>query len=190
MSEPYTIGFALTGSFCTYSKIIPILRALTDIYHVIPIMSENAYEKSTRFGASDEFIEEIQDLCSCKILHTLQEVEPIGPKKLVDLLVVAPCTGNTIAKLAHAIADTPVTMACKSHLRNNRPVLIGVSTNDGLNGSATNIGMLLSRKNYYFVPFGQDDPAGKPNSLVAEWSLLPQSIEHALDRCQIQPVLV
>lgn len=190
MSEPYTIGFAMTGSFCTYGKIVPILKALTELYRIVPIMSYNAYQSDTRFGNAKEFIEEIQDACGCSILHTLQQVEPIGPKKLLDLLVVAPCTGNTIAKLASAISDTPVSLACKSHLRNNRPILLGVYTNDGLSASAENIGKLLARKNIYFIPFGQDDPVGKPNSLVADWSVLPRAIEFALNCTQLQPILL
>jgi len=162
------IGFALCGSFCTYSKIFPIMEALANEHTVIPIFSDNAYCTDSRFGTAEEHIRRTESICGHTVLHTISEVEPIGPKKLLDILVIAPCTGNTLAKLAHSIADTPVTMAAKSHLRNGGPVLVGVSTNDGLAGAAENIGKLLSRKNYYFVPFGQDDPIGKPTSIVAD----------------------
>ena len=189
MQEQSTIGFALTGSFCTFGKILPIMKVLSDIYNLLPIMSENAYETDTKFGLAKEFVEEIQDICGRKVLHTLQGVEPIGPQGLVDLIVVAPCTGNSLSKLSHGITDTAVTMTCKSQLRVGRPVLIGVSTNDGLGAAAENIGRLLNRKNYYFVPFGQDDPKKKPFSLTANWSLLPQAIEGALSGRQLQPIL-
>ncbi|MBQ6840389.1 MAG: dipicolinate synthase subunit B [Oscillospiraceae bacterium] len=184
------IGFALCGSFCTYSKIFPIIEALAKEHTVIPIFSENAYTLDSRFGTAAEHIKEAERICSRPVLHTLPEVEPIGPKKLLDILVIAPCTGNTLAKLAHSIADTPVTMAAKSHLRNGGPVLVGISTNDGLAGAAENIGKLLGRKNYYFVPFGQDDPMGKPTSIVADYGQIPQAIEAALSGKQLQPMLI
>ena len=131
-----------------------------------------------------------QEICGKQVLHTISQVEPIGPKKLLDVLVIAPCTGNTLAKLSHSIADTPVTMAAKSHLRNGRPVVVAVSTNDGLAGAAENLGRLLARKNYYFVPFGQDDPKNKPTSLVADFTKLPETVELAVRGMQIQPILI
>jgi len=184
------IGFALCGSFCTYSKIFPIMEALANEHTVIPIFSDNAYCTDSRFGTAEEHIHRTESICGHTVLHTISEVEPIGPKKLLDILVIAPCTGNTLAKLAHSIADTPVTMAAKSHLRNGGPVLVGVSTNDGLAGAAENIGKLLSRKNYYFVPFGQDDPIGKPTSIVADYTQISQAIDAAMRGNQIQPMLV
>ncbi len=184
------IGFALCGSFCTYSKVFPVMEALAKEHSVIPIFSHNSYTTDSRFGTAEEHILRAENICSRPVLHTIEQAEPIGPKKLLDILVIAPCTGNTLAKLAHSIADTPVTMAAKSHLRNGRPVLIGVSTNDGLAGAAENIGRLLARKHYYFVPFTQDDPRGKATSLVADFSQIPQVIEAALEGVQLQPVLV
>lgn len=184
------IGFAMCGSFCTYSKVFPILELLSRDYQITPIFSEAAYSISSRFGTAAEHQEAVSEICGRPPLHTVAEVEPIGPKKLFDALVIAPCTGNTLAKLAHSIADSPVTMAVKSHLRNGRPVLIAVSTNDALSGAAENIGKLLGRKNYYFVPFGQDDPVEKPTSMVADFSQIPQALEAALNGSQIQPLLL
>lgn len=184
------VGFALCGSFCTYHKVFPVMELLCRDYHVMPIFSTASYSTDSRFGAAAEHIEAARELCGNEPLHTITQVEPIGPKKMFDILVIAPCTGNTLAKLAHGIADGPVTMAVKSHLRNNRPVLIAVSTNDGLSAAAENIGKLLGRKHYYFVPFGQDDPAEKPSSLVADFSRLPDALEAALEGRQLQPVLL
>lgn len=184
------IGFALCGSFCTYSKIFPIMEALAKEHTVIPIFSQNSCTVDSRFGTAQEHIRRAERICGRPVLHTISEVEPIGPKKLLDILVIAPCTGNTLAKLAHSIADTPVTMAAKSHLRNGLPVLVGISTNDGLAGAAENIGKLLGRKNYYFVPFGQDDPIGKPTSIVADYGQIPQAIAGAINGVQLQPVLL
>lgn len=185
-----TVGFALCGSFCTYSQVIPIMEALAKEYDIIPILSPAAAGTDTRFGAAEEHIKSITDICGKAPLTTLAEVEPIGPKKLLDALVIAPCTGNTLAKLSHGIADTAVTMAAKSHLRNGRPVVVAISTNDALSGAAENIGRLLNRKHYYFVPFGQDDPAGKPASMVAHFDQLPAALEAALQGQQIQPLLL
>lgn len=185
-----TVGFALCGSFCTFRKAIDALRALTAQYTVVPIFSDAAWETDTRFGASADFRAEVTALCSTEPLHTLAQVEPLGPKRLLDLLIVAPCTGNTLGKLANGIADSPVSFACKAHLRNGRPVLLAVSTNDGLSGSAANLGALLARRHFYFVPFGQDSPTGKPASLVAHFSLLPEAAEAALRGEQLQPLLV
>ena len=184
------IGFALCGSFCTFSKVFPILELLCRDYRVTPIFSESVYTTDTRFGTAAEHIETAHELCGTGPLHTIAQVEPIGPKKLFDILVIAPCTGNTLAKLAHGIADGPVTMAAKSHLRNGRPVLIAVSTNDALGTAAENIGKLLARKHYYFVPFRQDDPAEKPTSMVADFSKLPKALEAALEGRQIQPLIL
>lgn len=184
------VGFAMCGSFCTYSKVFPMMELLSRDYQVTPIFSEAAYTVDSRFGTAKENIDSAKEICGMEPLHTITQVEPIGPKKLLDILVIAPCTGNTLAKLAHGIADGPVTMAAKSHLRNGRPVLIAVSTNDALGGAAENIGKLLARKHYYFVPFGQDDACGKPTSMVADFNRIPQALEAALEGRQLQPVII
>ena len=185
-----TIGFALCGSFCTYDRVFPVMERLGKSYELIPIFSQSAYSTDSRFGAAEAHIARAEAICGRPVLHTLAEVEPIGPKKMLDALVIAPCTGNTLAKLAHSIADGPVTMAAKSHLRNGRPVIIAISTNDALAGAAENIGKLLSRKHYYFVPFGQDDAFGKPTSIVGDFSKIPQTLEMALEGKQLQPLLL
>lgn len=184
------IGFAMCGSFCTFDAVFPIIEKLAEKYTVIPILSDAAATVNSRFGTAQTHIERITDICCKKPLCTIPEVEPIGPKKLLDALIIAPCTGNTLAKLAHSIADSPVTMAAKSHLRNGRPILIAVSTNDALAGAAENIGKLLARKHYYFVPFGQDDPQKKPTSIVADFSLIPNALEQMLAGSQLQPLLL
>lgn len=184
------VGFAMCGSFCTYAKVFPIMELLSRDYNVTPIFSEASYTVDSRFGTAKEHIDTATEICGTMPLHTIAQVEPIGPKKLFDVLVIAPCTGNTLAKLAHGIADGPVTMATKSHLRNGRPVLVAVSTNDALAGAAENIGKLLARKHYYFVPFGQDDACGKPTSMVADFTKIPQALEAALEGRQIQPILL
>ena len=186
------IGFAFTGSFCTFKKTIPQLRKIVEEEGgiVIPIMSFNTYSMDTKFGNSKDFIKEIEEISNNKIIHTIQGAEPIGPKQLTDVMLIAPCSGNTIAKLANGIIDTPATMAAKSHLRNNNPVVIAISTNDGLAGSAENIGKLLNRNNYYVVPFRQDNPITKPRSLVFDSTYIIKTIEEALDRKQIQPILL
>lgn len=185
-----TIGFALCGSYCTYDRVFPVIEALSKENKVIPILSEAAYATDSRFGTAEHWKRKLEEICGCPPLHLIFQVEPIGPKGLLDILVIAPCTGNTLAKLAHSIADGPVTMAAKSHLRNGRPVLVAVSTNDGLAGAGENIGRLLARKHYYFVPFGQDDPLKKPTSLIADFAQIPQAIEEALAGQQIQPMLL
>ena len=185
-----TVGFALCGSFCTFASVFPVMEKLTEKHEVIPIFSFNAATIDSRFGLAKEHLARAEAICGRKPIVTIAEAEPIGPKKLLDALVIAPCTGNTLAKLSHGIADTPVTMAAKSHLRNGRPVLIAVSTNDALSGAAENIGKLLARKNYYFVPFGQDDPAGKPNSMVADFSRIPEALQLAAEGKQLQPILI
>lgn len=185
-----TIGFALCGSFCTYDRVFPVMERLGKSYELIPIFSQSAYSTDSRFGNAEAHIARAEAICGRPVLHTLAEVEPIGPKKMLDALIIAPCTGNTLAKLAHSIADGPVTMAAKSHLRNGRPVIIAISTNDALAGAAENIGKLLSRKHYYFVPFGQDDAFGKPTSIVGDFSKIPQALEMALEGKQLQPLLL
>ena len=190
MKHP-VIGFAMCGSFCTFAPVFEALEELHTVFpDLIPIMSDVSYETDSRFGSAAAFRERLESICSHEILHTIPQVEPIGPKALLDALVIAPCTGNTIAKLANGIADSPVSFACKAHLRNGRPVLLAVSTNDGLSGSAANLGALLARRHFYFVPFGQDSPTGKPASLVAHFSLLPEAAEAALHGEQLQPLLV
>ena len=184
------IGFAMCGSFCTYSEVFPIMELLTRDHQIIPIFSRSVCETDSRFGSAKEHFQVAAEICGTEPLHTIPQVEPIGPKKLLDALIIAPCTGNTLAKLAHSIADSPVTMAAKSHLRNGRPVLIAVSTNDALAGAAENIGKLLARKHYFFVPFGQDDPVKKPTSLVADFGKIPLALEAALEGRQLQPVLI
>ena len=184
------IGFAMCGSFCTFEAVFPAMEAVAGAHALIPIVSNSVYSIDSRFGAAREHIQRICDICGQSPLTRIEEVEPIGPKKLLDALIIAPCTGNTLAKLAHSIADGPVTMATKSHLRNGRPVLIAVSTNDALAGAAENIGKLLARKHYYFVPFGQDDPIRKPTSMVADFAKIPEALELALKGTQIQPILV
>ena len=185
------VGFAVSGSFCTHEKVLKALEGLTAVYEtVIPIVSEISAFTDTRFGNSEDLLERLEDLTGQEVLCDIPSVEPIGPKKLLDVLVIAPATGNTIAKLANGIADTAVTMAAKSHLRNGRPVVVAVSSNDGLAAGARNIGELLVRKHYYFVPFGQDNAAAKPCSLVADFEKIPETVDAALRGEQIQPVLL
>ena len=184
------IGCAMTGSFCTFKRTFAAWRMLREAgAELVPIMSFNAAATDTRFYPAAEAIAEFEEICGREVLRTISQVEPIGPKKLFDLLVVAPCTGNTLAKLANGITDTPVALAAKSHLRNGRPVLLAVSTNDALGASAQNIGRLLNAKHVYFVPFGQDDPEHKPNSAVAHFEMLPEAADLALQDRQIQPIL-
>lgn len=185
-----TIGFAVCGSFCTYAAMFPAMEAVAREHEVIPIFSHSAYTIDSRFGTAQEHIRRAEAICGRSPLCTIAQVEPLGPGRTLDALVIAPCTGNTLAKLAHCIADGPVTMAAKSHLRNGRPILLAVSTNDALAGAAENIGKLLGRKNYYFVPFGQDDPRKKPTSMVADFGQLPAALNAALEGKQLQPVLV
>jgi len=185
-----TIGFALCGSYCTYSKVFPVMEILSRDHDLIPIFSENSSCTDSRFGTAEEHVLIAEEICGHEAICTIPQAEPIGPKKLLDALVIAPCTGNTLAKLAHGIADGPVTMAAKSHLRNGRPVILAVSTNDALGAAAENIGRLLARKHIYFVPFGQDDPAGKPTSMVADFGKIPLAVEAALEGRQIQPILL
>ncbi len=185
------IGFALTGSFCTFSKVMTELEKLISLgADVYPIMSETAWSTDTRFGLAKDFIEKAEKLTDKKVIHTIKDAEPIGPGAFLDALIIAPCTGNTLAKLSGAITDSCVAMAAKATLRNNRPVVIAISTNDGLGAGAKNIGSLLARKNIYFVPFRQDDPIKKPDSLVADMTLIEKTVKNALDGHQIQPRII
>lgn len=189
--KPKTLGFALCGSFCTYEPVLAVLKRLAGEYEtVLPIMSYASASTDSRFGKAAEFRSRIEAICRHPVIDTLADAEPIGPKRLLDLLIVAPCTGNTLAKLAAGIADTPVTLACKAHLRNGRPILLAVSTNDGLAGNAASIGTLLNRKHYFFVPFGQDSPDNKPASLVADMAAIPEAAAAALEGRQLQPLLL
>ena len=187
-----TVGFALCGSFCTFKKVIPQMKKLVDEgYKVIPIMSDTAYNTDTRFGKSMDFNKEIEEICKTEIVHTITGAEPIGPKELLDALVIAPCTGNTLGKLANGISDTSVTLATKAHLRNQRPVIIAVSTNDALGTSAKNIGLLMNSKNIYFVPMERDDYINKPNSIVADFKYIPDTLREVLaTHIQPQPILL
>lgn len=184
------VGCAMTGSFCTFERVFEVWRRLRELgAEIVPIMSFNAADTDTRFYAAAEARRIFEEISGRKILKTIAEVEPVGPKKLLDVLVIAPCTGNTMAKLANGIADTPVTLAAKSHLRNGRPVLIAPSSNDALGANALNIGKLLNLKQIFFVPFCQDDPENKPNSIVAHFEKIPESIAYSLQNRQIQPIL-
>ena len=185
------IGFVLTGSFCTFRKVIPKIKDLKEKKAIIlPIMSYNAYNLDTKFGKAEDFILEIENITGNKIIHSIQGAEPIGPKNLTDIMIIAPCSGNTMAKLACDIIDTPATMAAKSHLRNNRPLVIAPSTNNGLSGNAENIGKLLNRKNYFFVPFKQDNPITKPRSIVFDADYIEKTLQYALEGQQISPILL
>ena len=184
------IGFVLTGSFCTFSKVMPVIQALIERGDTVtPILSDSAGTLDTRFGTAAHWREELTALTGISPIDSIVSAEPIGPKALFDILIVAPCTGNTLARLAHGLTDTPATMAVKSHLRGERPVVLAVSTNDGLGASGENIARLMQRKHYYFVPYGQDDAAQKPQSLKADLTLLPAALEAALHGQQLQPVL-
>lgn len=185
------VGFALCGSYCTFAKVIPVIEKLvSEGASVTPIMSENAYSTDTRFGKAEEHIKKIESICNKKVISSIKEAEPIGPKKLLDILIIEPCTGNTLGKLANGITDTSVTMAAKAHLRNNRPILIAVSTNDGLSTSAKNIGILHNQKNIFFVPYSQDDPLTKECSLVANFDKTIVAMHNALENRQIQPIIL
>ena len=184
------IGFAMTGSFCTFAQVMPQMQRLVDEgYRVIPIMSENVYTTDTRFGRAQDFIRQAEAITGERVIHTIAQAEPIGPKKLLDLLLIAPCTGNTLGKLASGIYDTAPTLAFKSHRRNDGPVLIALSTNDALAASGGAIGSLMNRKGVYFVPFGQDDHEKKPTSCVADFDRILPAVRAALAGRQLQPVL-
>ena len=184
-----TIGFAMCGSFCTFEKSLAQLESLAQTYNILPLMSQTAYETDTRFGKAADWVARLEQAAGREVLHTIVQAEPIGPKSLLDLLIILPCTGNTAAKLANGITDSPVLMAAKAHLRNEKPLLISISTNDALGMNMKNIGLLLNAKHIYFVPFGQDDPQKKPNSMTARTELLVPAAEAALEGRQYQPVI-
>ena len=184
------IGFAMCGSFCTFAPVLEALEELHTVFpDIIPIMSDASYETDSRFGDASSFRERLEAICSHEILHTIPQVEPIGPKKMIDALVIAPCSGTTAAKIANAISDTTVSLAAKSTLRNNYPVILAISTNDGLAGSAKNIGLLLNTRGIYFVPYRQDDPDKKPRSVVADMNLILPTLSSAMAGRQLQPIL-
>lgn len=185
------IGFALCGSFCNFENAFERLESLVSKgIEVLPIMSFNAYSTDTRFGKADDFIQRAENLCGRKVVHTLAAAEPLGPKIKLDCLCICPCTGNTLAKLSCGVCDTPVTLAAKAHLRNDRPLVIALASNDSLAGNAENFGRMLARRNVYFVPLRQDDAMVKPRSLVCEFSLLENTIDKAMGGSQIQPILI
>ncbi|OUO39774.1 dipicolinate synthase subunit B [Flavonifractor sp. An306] len=189
--EPIRVGFAFCGSFCTFRQAMTALERVHDRYgDVTPIVSETSAATDSRFGPAHEYMREMERICDKRVIDSIPKAEPIGPKHLLDVLVICPCTGNTLAKLANGITDTTVTMAAKAHLRNGGPVVLCLATNDGLAASAKNIGTLLDKKNVYFVPFGQDDPVEKPTSLVADFSRVNDAIDAALRGEQLQPLLL
>lgn len=184
------IGFCMTGSFCTFAQSMEELKKLVENgADVTPILSFNAGSLDTRFGTAAELRLKLETVTGHNIIDTIEKAEPVGPKKMFDLVVVCPCTGNTLAKLAYGITDTPVLMAVKSHLRNGRPVVLALATNDGLSGSGKNVGMLLNYKHIYFVPFSQDDPKGKPRSLVADFTRLCDTVAEAAKERQLEPIV-
>lgn len=186
-----TVGFALTGSFCTFSKAMEQMQKLVEAgFDVLPIMSQASYDTDTRFGTAESFRDLAVSITGREIIHTIERAEPIGPKSLLDVLAIVPATGNTMAKIANGINDTPVTMAAKAHLRNGKPVLIAVSTNDALSASAQNIGRLFNTKNVFFVPMRQDDIIKKPTSLMADFGLVVPAVKAALEKRQLQPVFI
>lgn len=184
------IGFAFTGSFCTFDKVFKVYSNIAKEYNLFPIVSETVKKTNTRFAKAKEFIKKLEKVSNRKVMSKIEEIEPIGPKNLIDILVVAPCTGNTIAKIANGIADTSVTLAVKSQLRNQKPVVLAVSTNDGLLSNSINIGKLLNKKYIYFVPFIQDDSVLKPSSLVSDMEKILDTVKLALEGKQIQPILL
>ena len=189
--EQVRVGFAFCGSFCTYDQVMPALeRAKARYGDVTPIISEKGAETDSRFGPAHEFIREMERICDKRVIDTIPKAEPIGPKKLLDVLVIAPCTGSTLSRLANGMSDTSVTMAAKAMWRNGRPVVVAVSTNDGLAGSAKNIAALLDKKHVFFVPYRQDDPVGKPTSLVADFTKINDTVDAALQGRQLQPLLL
>ena len=191
MEQQVRVGFAFCGSFCTFSQAMEALGRVRARYgDVTPIVSEASAVTDTRFGRAHDFLAEMERICGKPVIDSIAKVEPIGPKGLLDVLVICPCTGNTLAKLANGVTDTAVTMAAKAHLRNGRPVVLCPATNDGLAASAKNIGLLLDKKNLYFVPFRQDDPVKKPTSLVADFSKVEDAVDAALAGKQLQPVLL
>ena len=189
MEEKLRVGIAMCGSFCTFEKVLSVMEQWADRYVLTAILSETAASTDTRFGKAADFITRLEHITGKPVIRTIADAEPVGPQKLFDVLVIAPCTGNTLAKMAHGITDTAVTMAAKAHLRNGRPLCVAFTTNDGLSVTLQNVGVLLTRKNIYFVPFYQDDPIGKPNSLSADFTKLEQTFQQAVDHNQLQPLL-
>lgn len=191
MIKGLKLGYCLTGSHCTFSRSLSALRRLVDAgYDVQPIMSENAYNTSTRFFDADALRREVEELCGRAVIHTVRDAEPLGPRMALDLLVVAPCTGNTLAKMANGITDTAATMAIKAHLRSDRPLLIALASNDAMSANLSSLGSALMRRSVYLVPMRQDDPTGKPHSLVAELELIPECVELALAGRQMRPIFL
>lgn len=190
MADKIRLGFAMCGSFCTFKLVLEELERLAKDYDITPIMSQGAAFTDTRFGKAEDFRRRVAEICGREPIITIADAEPIGPRALLDVLVIEPCTGNTLGKLANGITDTPVTMAAKAHLRNGRPLVLAVSTNDALGASARNIGTLMNAKNIFFVPMRQDSPRGKPASLVADFSETAAAIKSALEGRQTQPLLL
>lgn len=185
------VGYAMCGSFCTLKRAVEEIKVLKEKdFDIYPIMSPITYSTDTRFGKAADFIGEVEEICGKKIISTVKEAEPIGPKGLIDVLVISPCTGNTLGKIANGITDSSVSMAAKAHLRNGRPLVLTIATNDALSASAKNIGSLMNTKNVYFVPFGQDDAFKKPTSLISDFSLIYDTVISALDGKQLQPILL
>ena len=190
MFENLNIGLGITGSFCNFKYIKEVIYSLQDEgANVIPIVSENVKSLDTRFYKSKDFLVMLESTTKNKVISSIVEAEPIGPKNILDILVICPCTGNTLAKIANGITDSTILMAIKSHIRKNKPVVIGISTNDGLGAAFENIGKVINTKNFYFVPFSQDDPINKPKSLVLDYSYILDTIKEALESRQIQPIL-
>ena len=183
------IGYALTGSFCTIGRSLECLRRLSEQYEILPIISDSVRTTDTRFGRAEDTVGSLCEICGRSPISSIREAEPLGPRVKLDALVIAPCTGNTLAKMANGVTDTAVTMAAKAHQRNGRPLVIAIATNDGLSQNLFNIAAMLNKKNVYFVPFGQDDPVKKPNSMVAHFEIIPKAVAEAINGKQIQPIL-
>lgn len=189
MENKKKLGFALSGSFCTFEQVMPVIQKLMEEgYDVTPLMSDYARATDTRFGNADDFAQQLESLTGHQLISSIVDAEPVGPRRMFDVMVIAPCTGNTLAKLALGITDTSITMAAKSHLRNQQPLLLAVSTNDALGNSAKNIGALLNYRNVYFVPMKQDNPLAKPRSVVADFDSIPVAVGYALAGKQMQPI--
>ncbi|HHV45355.1 MAG TPA: dipicolinate synthase subunit B [Tissierellia bacterium] len=188
--EGVKIGWGIAGSFCNYQYVFPQIERIKNLgADIYPIMSYNAASIDTRFGKAENWNQKLREITGREIIQTIQDAEPLGPQLNLDIMIVAPCTGNTLAKLANGITDTPLTMACKAHLRNQRPLVLAIATNDALGANAKNIGLLLNMKNIYFVPFGQDDPFKKPNSMIANFEKIEETLREALKGKQIQPII-
>ena len=184
------ICYAMCGSFCTLKDSFTVLEGLAKEYEILPVMSEKTYSTDTRFGDASSHVARLERLCEKNVIHTIPDAEPVGPKLRPDAMIICPCTGNTLAKLANGITDSAVTMAAKAHLRNDKPLVIALATNDALSANLVNIGRLMVRKNVYFVPLHQDDPIKKPSSLIASFELLPKTLENALNGKQLMPVFL